>query len=447
MRATYTAWKTTVLLAMLQHVTIRVTEATGLDAAATAANTLCDEIRYLMALANRLEAKTKGATAFSETEENLAQAHRLLAQMKVGKTTAAGHTVLATIAEARAHQARSSIAAAEKVITPAVKALRARAAMALEARKKHMKTITTTEQATHNGADPNPSSSSTSCTALHTPTLAETDNCSIESDANTQVKESNIDLTKIAKLKLAPDAIFGVQKISLVARAKGTMGTINGKSSDPGWCAQGNGAKSGNDVLGAEATPQGGSITLTAEQMFDDPTAQTKCKEQHFNKAWATTTKEYLLHVTCHALKHTVTVPNSVAAETIKTLATDETAAGLAHIALGKDPKKMPTEATAKKKAVEEAFSDRVPEELCSGRQDKNTQDHCRGRRCYRHTSGYCSGKIYRKDNLLSSSADQPAKRQGPGRKQTNHRYARKNKRGRCTCQQNCGENNRSKLL
>nr|APD73726.1 variant surface glycoprotein 1125.1539 [Trypanosoma brucei] len=291
MRATYTAWKTTVLLAMLQHVTTREAKATGLGAAATAANTLCDEIRYLMALANRLEAKTKGSAAFTETEGKLEKAHRLLAQMKVGKTTAAGHTVLATISEARAHQARSSIAAAEKVIGPAVKALRARAAMALAARNKHMKTITTTEQATHNGADPNPSSSSTSCTALHTPTLAETDNCSIESDANTQVKESNIDLTKIAKLKLAPDAILGVQKISLVARAKGTLSNINGRSSSPGWCAQSNGGKTGADVLGAEAAPQAPRITLTAEQMFDDPTAQTTCKEQNLNAAWATTTK------------------------------------------------------------------------------------------------------------------------------------------------------------
>ncbi|SCU71272.1 uncharacterized protein TEOVI_000285300 [Trypanosoma equiperdum] len=270
--------------------------------------------------------------------------------MKVGKPAAAGHTVLATNAEARANQARSSIAAADKVIGPAVKALRARAAMALAARKKHMKTIQTAAQATHNGADSNPSASSTSCTVVHIPTLTEADNCSIESDANTKVKENNIELNKIAKLKLAPNDIFGPQKISLVARAKGTMGTIDGPSSSSGWCVQTSGPKTGSKVLGAEATPQATSIRLAEQQMFDDPTAQTKCKEQKLNTPWATTTKEYLLHVTCHALKHTVTVPNSVAAETIKTLATDETAAGLAHIALGKDPKKMPTEAAAKEK-------------------------------------------------------------------------------------------------
>nr|APD73727.1 variant surface glycoprotein 1125.1540 [Trypanosoma brucei] len=291
MRATYTAWKTTVLLAMLQHVTTRVTEATGLDTAATAARTLCDEIRYLMVLANRLETKTKGAAAFTETEGKLAQAHRLLAQMKVGKPAAAGHTVLATNAEARANQARSSIAAAKKVIGPAVKALRARAAMALAASKKHMKTIQTAAQETHNGADSNASARSTSCTAVHIPTLTEADNCSIESDANTQVKENNIELNKIAKLKLAPDDIFGPQKISLVARAKGTMGTIDWPSSSSGWCAQKSGPKAGSKVLGVEATPQATSIRLAEQQMFDDPTAQTKCKEPKLNTPWATTTK------------------------------------------------------------------------------------------------------------------------------------------------------------
>ncbi|SCU68271.1 uncharacterized protein TEOVI_000050000 [Trypanosoma equiperdum] len=244
-------WKIQVATLFVFTVTAPEAAATkGEDEATQASRTICHELQYNTVLANKLQTAVNSAYRAAATEADLAAAHRLAALYSSDSNKQLGHQALAAIAES---YARTKIKAAEEAdakITPAIIALRDRAARLYVLRQKPM-------QGTARPA------SSSYC------------------DAHLgQITAANVKPEQLGKVRPTADAVFKKQTITVSAQSQGTEGPYSSASSTQGYCTETNtAADSATNILGATLTIGEATVTLATQPLFDDTEKRDKCKK------------------------------------------------------------------------------------------------------------------------------------------------------------------------
>ncbi|SCU66638.1 uncharacterized protein TEOVI_000888700 [Trypanosoma equiperdum] len=330
----------------------------GEDEATQASSTICHELQYNTLLANKLQATVTSAYSAASEEGDLAAAHRLAALYTLDNDKALGHQALAAIAESYARSKRQAAAENDRKITPAIVALRDRAAQLYVLRSKHMKAAAAAAQSNYKGGENTPKAGTHHCDTVFTPAEAEPENCSLEEKHLGEITTANIKPEQIGKVKLTPEAVFKKQTITVSAQSQGTAGSYNSASSTQGYCTETNtAADSATNILGATLTIGEATVTLAKTALFDNPETRDKCKERNLNKEWATRTPDYLLHVLCVAITHKTQATKTIADVTIESLQ-DEPAALIAAAAANGIAKKISDlSQEEKKQLIEKTFA------------------------------------------------------------------------------------------
>nr|APD73747.1 variant surface glycoprotein 1125.1563 [Trypanosoma brucei] len=274
-------WKIQVATLFVFTVTAPEAAATkGEDEATQASRTICHELQYNTVLANKPQATVNSAYREANTEGDLATAHRLAALYTYDRHKALGHQALAAIAES---YARTKIKAAEEAdakITPAIIALRDRAARLYVLRQKPMQGTARPASSSYCDSQGTPKAGTHHCNTVFTPEEAEGDNFSVEEAHLGQITAANVKPEQLGKVRPTADAVFKKQTITVSAQSQGTEGSYSSASSTQGYCTETNtAADSATNILGATLTIGEATVTLATQPLFDDTEKRDKCKK------------------------------------------------------------------------------------------------------------------------------------------------------------------------
>nr|AGH60720.1 variant surface glycoprotein 1811 [Trypanosoma brucei] len=244
----------------------------GEDEATQAATTICHELQYNTLLANKLQATVNSAYRAATSEADLAAAHKLAALYSLDSNKRLGHQALAAIAESYARTKWEAAEENDRQITPAIVALRDRAAQLYVLRSKHMKGAATAAQSTYKSSQGTPKAGTHHCDTVFTPQEAESVNCSLANEQLGQITPENVKPEQLGKVKLTPEAVFKKQTITVSAQSQGTANSYNTASSTKGYCTEtSTAADSATNILGATVTVQSNLITLESKPLFKNP--------------------------------------------------------------------------------------------------------------------------------------------------------------------------------